>query len=76
MSFRVRGGKHAAVQVAAALKTFKRATSLGGTESLVEHRRSVEDEESVTPEDLLRLSVGLESKWDLLKDLELALNKA
>ena len=69
VSFQVRGGKPAAVQVAASLKTFKRATSLGGTESLVEHRRSVEDDESVTPENLLRLSVGLESKWDLLSDL-------
>ena len=40
---------------------------------IVEHRRSVEDDESVTPENLLRLSVGLESKWDLLSDLEMAL---
>ena len=75
VSFQVQGGKEAAVKVASSMKIFKRATSLGGTESLVEHRRSVEDDASVTPENLLRLSVGLESEEDLLNDLESALKE-
>ena len=52
---------------------FKRATSLGGVESLVEHRRSVEGEQSPAPPDLLRLSVGIENADDLICDLERAL---
>jgi cystathionine gamma-synthase len=50
------------------------ATSLGGVESLVEHRYSVEGPTSPTPEDLLRLSVGLEHEADLLDDLVAALS--
>ena len=73
LSFQVRGGREAAVRVAAAMKVFKRATSLGGTESLIEHRSSIEPPDSPTPDNLLRASVGLEHSDDLLDDLEQAL---
>ena len=52
---------------------FTRATSLGGTESLIEHRASVEGPESRTPPGLLRLSIGLEHPADLIDDLDQAL---
>jgi cystathionine gamma-synthase len=55
---------------------FKRATSLGGVESLIEHRRSQEGPSSPVPEDLLRLSIGIEAPEDLLADLEAALAAA
>jgi cystathionine gamma-synthase len=55
---------------------FKRATSLGGVESLIEHRRSNEGPSSPVPDDLLRLSVGIESPADLIADLEAALDKS
>lgn len=73
LSIRVTGGKEGAVKAAAGLKLFKRATSLGGVESLVEHRRSIEGPESPVPEDLLRFSIGIESESDLIADLEQAL---
>jgi len=73
LSFQPKGGRGAAVCVAANLKLIRRATSLGGTESLVEHRRSIEPPDSSTPDDLLRLSVGLENETDLLRDLDQAL---
>ena len=73
LSFNVRGGRDDAFAVAAKLKLFIRATSLGGVESLVEHRASVEGPHSVTPQNLLRLSVGLESAEDLISDLDQAL---
>ena len=73
LSFQPSGGRDAAVRVAAKLQLFRRATSLGGTESLVEHRRSIEPEDSTTPENLLRVSVGLEAVGDLLRDLDKAL---
>ncbi|HXG59289.1 MAG TPA: PLP-dependent transferase [Thermoanaerobaculia bacterium] len=73
LSFRVRGGRQAALDVAAATRVFTRATSLGGTESLIEHRVSSEGPGSTTPENLLRLSVGLEHPDDLVADLEQAL---
>ncbi|MFT5514348.1 MAG: cystathionine gamma-synthase [Rhodothermales bacterium] len=73
LSFEVGGGRPAAMAVAGRLKTFRRATSLGGTESLVEHRASIEPEPPTSPEGLLRLSVGLEHIDDLLQDLETAL---
>ncbi len=76
LSIRVAGGEQAAIRVAAETKIWKRATSLGGVESLIEHRRSVEDAESPCPADLLRLSVGLESVVDLIQDLEGALAAA
>jgi cystathionine gamma-synthase len=72
-SFNVRGGRDAAFAVAARTRYFIRATSLGGVESLIEHRASVEGPHSVTPQNLLRLSVGLEHVDDLIADLDEAL---
>jgi cystathionine gamma-synthase len=73
LSIRVRGGARAAIATAARVKVWKRATSLGGVESLLEHRASVEGQGSPCPPDLLRLSVGLESTDDLIGDLEQAI---
>ena len=74
LSLRVRGGRDEAVGVASRVRLFTNATSLGGTESLIEHRRSMEGPESKSPEDLLRLSVGLEHPDDLVSDLLRALS--
>jgi cystathionine gamma-synthase len=76
LSIRTTGGEAAAIATAANVHLWKRATSLGGVESLIEHRRSVEDAESPCPPDLLRLSVGLEHADDLITDLEQALARA
>ena len=76
LSIRVRGGERAAIATAACVKLWKRATSLGGVESLIEHRASVEGSLSRCPPDLLRLSVGLEEPDDLLADLDQALRAA
>ncbi len=65
--------KLAAIATAAGARLWKRATSLGGVESLVEHRASVEGAGSPVPPDLLRLSVGIEDEGDLILDLEAAL---
>jgi cystathionine gamma-synthase len=73
LSLRVQGGEAAAVAAATRLKVWKLATSLGGVESLVEHRASVEPPDTPTPRDLLRLSTGLEDAGDLIADLEQAL---
>jgi len=73
MSIRARGGEAAAIAVAAHTAIWKRATSLGGTESLIEHRASVEGPGTPAPADLLRLSVGIEHVDDLIADLEQAL---
>ncbi len=73
LSFEVRGGREAALAVLSRLTLITRATSLGGTESLIEHRRTVEREDSPTPDNLLRLSVGLEHASDLIADLTEAL---
>ena len=63
-----------AMAVAGGLKVIKRATSLGGTETLIEHRASIEPEDGkVSPVGLLRVSVGLESAVDLQNDLDIAL---
>jgi len=70
------GGQAAAVAVAAHTRLWKRATSLGGTESLIEHRASVEGPGTPAPDDLLRLSAGIEHAQDLIDDLELALAAA
>jgi len=75
-SVRVKGGEHAAVHLAGNTKLWKRATSLGGVESLIEHRASVEGEGTPCPPDLLRLSAGIEDKHELLADLLQALPKA
>ena len=76
LSIRVRGGEAAAVAVAAHTALFKRATSLGGTESLIEHRASIEGAGTPVPSDLLRLSVGIEDSGELIADLEQALHAA
>jgi cystathionine gamma-synthase len=73
LSIRVKGGEAAAVGAAARLLVWKRATSLGGVESLVEHRASIEGAGSPVPPDLLRLSVGIEDPDDLIADFEAAL---
>jgi cystathionine gamma-synthase len=73
LSFQVRGGRPAAMAVAARVRLFTRATSLGGTESLIEHRASVEGPGTRTPDNLLRVSIGLEHEDDLIADLADAL---
>ena len=73
LSFQVRGGRDVAMGVVAKAKLFIRATSLGGAHSLIEHRASVEGRQSRTPQNLIRLSVGLEHADDLIADLEQAL---
>ena len=74
LSFRHRFGEAAAVATAAAVQVFKRATSLGGVESLIEHRASIEGPTTPVPQDLLRLSIGLEHVDDLIADLAQALD--
>lgn len=76
MSIRVAGGAARAIAVAGQVNLWKRATSLGGVESLIEHRGSIEGPDSPCPDDLLRLSVGLESREDLAADLFAALDRA
>jgi cystathionine gamma-synthase len=76
LSIRVRGGEAGAIATAARVELWKRATSLGGVESLIEHRASVEGPNSPCPPDLLRLSVGLEDAEDLYADLDHALEAA
>lgn len=73
MSFDVVGGAEAALAVAGRLRRILRATSLGGVETLIEHRQSVEDPMSGIPGGLLRLSVGIEHVDDLIDDLDAAL---
>jgi cystathionine gamma-synthase len=75
-SIRVAGGEAASIAVAAHVAIWKRATSLGSVESLIEHRASIEGEGTPVPKDLLRLSVGLEATDDLYQDLAEALDKA
>lgn len=76
LSIRVAGGEQAAIATAANVRLWKRATSLGGVESLIEHRASVEGQGSPCPPDLLRLSVGVEAVDDLIADLDQALAAA
>ncbi len=73
MSLCVKGGGEAALAAIKRTQVFVRATSLGGVESLIEHRHTIEGEDSITPPDLLRLSVGIEAVEDLIADLEQAL---
>ncbi|HEY1615297.1 MAG TPA: aminotransferase class I/II-fold pyridoxal phosphate-dependent enzyme [Rhizomicrobium sp.] len=73
LSIRIEGGEEAAIATAAKLTLWKRATSLGGVESLVEHRASVEGPDTPCPADLLRLSTGIEDVEDLYADLNAAL---
>ncbi len=76
LSVLVQGGAQEALRVARSTELFLPATSLGGVESLIEHRRSVEGPNSVVPENLLRLSIGLEATDDLIADLDQALAQA
>ena len=76
LSIRVHGGEQAAIATAARVQLWKRATSLGGVESLVEHRASIEGAGTPCPSDLLRLSVGIEATDDLFADLDQALRAA
>jgi len=75
LSFQVEGGHDEAMAVAAKCRLFIRATSLGGTHSLIEHRASVEGPQTRTPQNLLRVSVGLEHPEDLIADLDQALSR-
>ena len=74
LSFQVKGDSSTALEVCSKLETFKRATSLGGVESLVEHRHSIEGDATGVPENLIRLSVGIEHIDDLIGDLNQALS--
>ena len=74
MSFLLRGTREEALQVAGKMQVFHRATSLGGVESLVEHRHTIEPHTGI-PENLLRLSVGIENSADLIADLGQALGQ-
>ncbi len=73
ISVQIKGGEKEAMSVASKVKIFTRATSLGGPESLIEHRASVEGPETKTPKNLLRLSIGLEHFEDMIEDLKQAL---
>jgi len=73
LSFQVKGDQSHSMQVAARLRLITRATSFGGTHSLIEHRASIEEPGTTTPENLLRLSIGLEHPDDLITDLDQAL---
>ncbi|MDX1540082.1 MAG: PLP-dependent aspartate aminotransferase family protein [Geminicoccaceae bacterium] len=74
LSFEVEGGAEAALRIAGRLELIVRATSLGGVESLIEHRASIEPPSTGIPPGLLRLSVGIEDPDDLIADLDQALN--
>jgi cystathionine gamma-synthase len=76
LSVRVKGGERLAIATAARVELWKRATSLGGVESLIEHRASIEGAGTPCPTDLLRLSVGMEDAGDLYADLDQALRRA
>lgn len=76
LSLQVRGGRRAALAVTEHVQLFRRATSLGGVDSLIEHRASVEGPTSPTPDDLLRCSIGLEHPDDLIADLTQAITAA
>jgi cystathionine gamma-synthase len=74
LSLELRGGREAALAMAGKLRLFTNATSLGGCESLIEHRASVEGANPLSPQNLLRISVGLEDADDLIADLAQALD--
>ncbi|MHB8404916.1 MAG: trans-sulfuration enzyme family protein [Gammaproteobacteria bacterium] len=73
LSFTLHGGAAAAMHAVANAKLFTRATSLGGVESLIEHRASMEGPDTKTPGNLVRVSVGVEHAGDLIADLDQAL---
>ena len=70
LSVLIPGGREEAIAVANRARLFKRATSLGGVESLLEHRKSSESDATSTPENLIRISVGIEAIEDLIADWE------
>jgi cystathionine gamma-synthase len=74
LSIQIKGGITEAMDFAGKLKIFKHATSLGSVESLIEHRRSVEGEHAKSPDNLLRVSVGIEHVDDLINDIQQALD--
>jgi cystathionine gamma-synthase len=74
IALQVKAGETETRDMAGKLQLFQQATSLGGVESLVEHRRSIEGPQSTTPGNLLRFSIGLEHVDDLWVDLDQALN--
>jgi cystathionine gamma-synthase len=81
VSIRLRGGRGAALRVCAATEVFTLAESLGGVESLIEHpgqmtHMSVAGSALQVPDDLVRLSVGIEDVEDLVEDLRSALDRA
>ena len=76
LSIQLSGGEAAAIAAASRVRLWKRATSLGGVESLIEHRASIEGAGTPCPPDLLRLSVGIEDTEDLYRDLDEALTAA
>jgi cystathionine gamma-synthase len=73
ISFQTAGGEEAALSAVSRVRLFTRATSLGGVESLIEHRATSEGAASQAPRDLVRLSIGLEHPEDLIADLDQAL---
>jgi cystathionine gamma-synthase len=73
ISILIKGGRTEAMQFAGKLSVFKHATSLGGVESLIEHRRSIEGSHPVSPDNLIRISVGIEYVDDLIADINQAL---
>ena len=73
LSILVKGGAPEALRLASNLNTITHATSLGGVESLVDHRQSAEGAHSVSPPNLLRVSVGIENIEDLIRDFDQAL---
>ncbi len=75
VSCEIKGDRARAMAVPNDTKIFTRATSLGGVESLIEHRQSIEGPDTRTPETLLRLSIGLEHADDLIADLDRALSR-
>lgn len=74
LSFKVKGSEKDALKIANTVKIITQATSLGGTHTYIEHRASVEKELTMAPDNLLRLSIGLESSEDLKEDLAQALS--
>jgi cystathionine gamma-synthase len=76
LSLLIAGGFEPARDVARFCRVLVPATSLGGVESLIEHRKSVEGPHSVVPANLVRISVGIEEAGDLIADLEQALERA
>jgi cystathionine gamma-synthase len=75
LSILVKGNREKALKLCSLLKLFTHATSLGGVESLIEHRKSTESPDSTTPDNLLRISVGIEDIEDLINDFKQALQQ-